>query len=108
MEEKEKNFDANSTLYTTLSYLWVLCLIPVLGAKKKDPFVMFHARQGLMLLIIEIAFVIIRIVPLFGWIVYKLGILICAILSLVGIINVLMGKKWAIPVIDDWAKKLKI
>lgn len=94
-------------LYAILSYLWVLCLIPIL-LKKDDEFVIFHAKQGLMLFIVEAAFFIIGIIPLLGWLVAQLGIFICGILSLIGIVQVLMGNKWKMPVIGDWAKKITI
>ncbi|MGB3057002.1 MAG: hypothetical protein WBC16_02455 [Candidatus Omnitrophota bacterium] len=94
-------------LYAVLSYLWVLCLIPIL-LKKDDEFIIFHAKQGLVLFITEAAFSIIGIIPLLGGLVAKLGIFICGILSLIGIVQVLMGNKWKIPVIGDWAERITV
>jgi len=90
-----------------LAYLWILCLVPIL-MKKEDEFVKFHTRQGLMLFIVEVAFGIIAIVPILGAVTYILGILICGILSLIGIVQVLMGNKWKMPLIGEWAEKIKI
>ncbi|MGD2279538.1 MAG: hypothetical protein PVH45_05550 [Candidatus Omnitrophota bacterium] len=101
--EKEKT----ANLYAILSYLWVLCLIPVL-LKKDDKFVLFHAKQGLMLFICEAAFSIIGIIPLLGWFIAQVGIFICGIISIIAIIQVLMGNEWKIPVIGDWAEKITI
>lgn len=109
MEEKERTGKTNSgeNVYAILSYLWILCLVPIL-LKKEDEFVLFHSRQGLMLFIVEIAVVVVGIVPLIGPFVVKLGMLVCGILSLAGIIQVLMGSKKELPVIGEWAKKIKI
>lgn len=93
--------------YAILAYLWILCLIPIL-MKKEDEFVKFHAKQGLMLFIVEVGIGIIGIIPFLGPIVYLLGMLVCGILSLVGIVQVLMGNKWKMPIISEWAEKIKI
>jgi len=98
---------AGENVYAILAYLWVLCLIPVL-VKKEDPFVRFHARQGLMLFIVEVGIVVIGIIPGLGPVVYKLGIFICGLLSLIGIVQVLMGNKWKMPVIGEWAEKINL
>ncbi|MFH1552490.1 MAG: DUF4870 domain-containing protein [Candidatus Omnitrophota bacterium] len=103
MEEKK----TQENVYAILSYLWILCLIPIL-MKKDDEFVRFHARQGLMLFIVEVGVGIIGIIPVLGQVIYLLGMLICGLLSLIGIVQVLMGNKWKIPVIGDWAEKIKV
>ena len=110
MEEKVKNEGTKSSgenVYAILSYLWILCLVPIL-MKKEEEFVMFHARQGLMLFIVEVGIGIVGIVPVIGHFIATVGMLVCGILSLVGIVQVLMGNKWEIPVIGEWAKKIKI
>jgi len=108
--EKKTNKGASTSgenVYAILSYLWVLCLIPIL-LKKEDPFIRFHARQGLMLFIVEVGIVVVGIVPIFGPVIYTLGCFICGVLSLIGIVQVLLGKKWKMPVIGEWAKKINI
>jgi fumarate reductase subunit D len=107
MEEKAAKKASTENVYAILSYLWILCLIPVL-LKKEDPFVRYHARQGLMLFIVEVGVGILSIIPFLGGIIYVVGILACGLLSLAGIVNVLMGKKWKMPVIGEWAEKVNI
>ena len=106
-EKAPEKTPSNENVYAVLAYLWILCLIPLL-LKKDDEFVLFHAKQGLMLFIVEVAIGIIAVVPLLGWLVGILGTLICGILSLVGIVQVLMGNEWKIPVIGDWAEKITV
>ena len=107
MEEEKKMSISGDNVYAILSYLWILCLIPIL-MKKEEDFVHFHARQGLMLFIVEVAIGIIGIIPFLGHIVYLVGMLACGLLSIVGIVQVLMGNKWKMPVIGDWAEKIKV
>ncbi len=93
--------------YAILAYLWILCLVPLL-MKKEGEFVRFHVRQGLILFIVEIGVAIIGIIPILGPVIYTLGILVCALLSLAGIVQVLMGNKWKMPVIGEWAEKINV
>lgn len=110
--EEEKKVDQKFSIsgdnaYAILSYLWVLCLIPFL-MKKENSFVKFHARQGLMLFIVEVALGIIGIIPFIGSFISMIGIVICGVLSIIAIVQVLMGKEWKMPVIADLAENIKI
>lgn len=104
---KEKTSVSGENVFAILSYLWILCLIPIL-MKKEDEFIRFHARQGLMLFIVEVGIGIIGIIPFLGPIVFLLGMLVCGLLSLAGIVQVLMGNKWKMPIIGDWSEKINI
>lgn len=91
-----------------LSYLWVLIIIPFLTDAKNDPFVKFHLKQGLALIIFE---VIGWIIGMFIWIVPVLGVfiiwlwwLISLILIIIGIINVLNGREKELPWIGKYGK----
>jgi fumarate reductase subunit D len=108
-EKKTQKTSAISgdNVYAILSYLWILCLVPVL-MKKENKFVRFHARQGLMLFIVEVGVGIVSIIPFLGGIIYIIGMIVCGLLSLAGIVNVLMGKEWKMPIISEWAEMIKI
>lgn len=86
-------------LIALLSYLWLLCLVPLL-LKPKSEFCKFHAKQGLVLCIAWL-FVWIPVIGLLLWIA-----LIC--LSVWGIINVLKGEKVDLPIVGNLAKKFNI
>lgn len=94
-------------VFGILSYLWVLVLIPLL-VKKDDDFVHFHAKQGLILLIVWIAIWIIAFIPFFGWFISSLASVGLGIVCLIAIVKVLMGKKWEIPVVSTYADKLNM
>lgn len=88
-----------------LSYLSWLVLIPLIAAPK-SPFARFHANQGLILAIIEIAFSIVlgalSLIPgvgiIFNIILSLLG-LVFLLFSILGIVNAANGKAKELPVI---------
>lgn len=100
--EKMSKKVANKNGLAALSYLWVLCLVPLLGSK--DEFVKFHAKQGFVLFIIEVGLALVGWIPVIGW----LASLIVAIVAIIGLIKALNGEKWEIPYVYDWSKKIKI
>ncbi len=86
-----------------LSYIWILCLVPLLG-KKNSKFAQFHAKQGLVLFVLEIIAFLIIWFPFFG----QLFMLILIVISVMGIIKVLNGEWWKIPFIYEWSKKINL
>ncbi len=97
-EDIEKN-----KAVAALSYVWVLCLVPLL-IKRKSRFAQFHAKQGLVLFIIEIGAGLISWFPVFG----QLLMLVLLIVSVLGIIKALNGEWWKIPYLYEWSKKMNL
>lgn len=117
-EDKTADFEStdivNNKVYAILAYIGVLVLVPLIAAPKSK-FARFHASQGLLLFIGEVAYTVIRKVVLnilaavaFGpvWIVYKTVALATAIVglvfpvfSIIGIIYAAQGKAKELPVI---------
>ncbi len=90
------------------AYLWVLIIIPFLTEAKNDPFVKFHLRQGLALIIFD---VVGWFVGMFIWIIPILGLLImwvwwitALVLVIIGIMNALNGVEKELPLIGQYAK----
>ncbi len=94
-------------IFAVIAYLWILCLVPLL-LKKENKFALFHAKQGLVLFICEIALWIIGIIPIIGWLISVLGSLVCGVLALIGIIQALMDNYWKMPILGDYAEKINI
>lgn len=98
---------SNANIMALISYIGFLCLIPIL-TKEKDEFVRFHAKQGLVLLIVELAgWIVLGLIPLLFALYYILEI-VCLVLSIIGIMNVLNKQKKEIPVIGQFASKINI
>ncbi len=91
-------------LMAALSYVGVLVLIPLL-VSRKDPFVSFHAKQGLVIFIGEIlASIIVAWAPLIG----NLLFLLMIVASIAGFIQAIQGKWWKVPGVGTLAEKFKI
>ncbi|MEA2415765.1 MAG: hypothetical protein QOI58_2422 [Thermoanaerobaculia bacterium] len=105
---------SDRTIMLVLSYLGLLALIP-LFAKKDDPEVQWHAKNGVALLGAEIAWMILGFILVFAHIpllgcgfsmiscVVWLGFLA---LSIICIMKAVKGERFRIPVITDIGEKL--
>jgi uncharacterized membrane protein len=105
---------SDRTLFLVLSYIGILALVPFF-AKKDDPEVQWHAKNGMALFGAEIAWIVIEImlmfvrVPLFGCGMSMIGCVVWVgfiILSVMGIMKALKGERFRMPVITDIAEKL--
>ena len=102
----QKDIDENK-LIAALSYIGILCLIPLL-AKKDSKYAQEHAKQGLVLLIAFAVLFVVGIVPILGWIIAFFGDLILLIIALVAFIKCLMGEFWEIPLLGQYRNKFNI
>ncbi len=102
MEETPKK---EKDLTALLSYIGILVIIPLLVSK--DDFAKFHIKQGLVLLIAEIATMFIMWIPIIGWFGGPILWIIWIVLSVLGILNVVSGKKTLLPIIGKFAEKFK-
>ncbi len=93
--------------FAAVGYLSVLCFVPLL-LKKGNRFAQFHGKQALVLFILEVAASILKAIPALGDIVFTLSFVVFGILSLVGIVKVLMGEYWEMPVIQEVANKISL
>lgn len=94
-------------IFAVIGYLGILCLLPLL-LKKDNKFALFHGKQGLVLFIGEVGAAIINIVPILGQLIWVIAVLAFGILSLVGIVQALMGNYWKMPIMGDIAEKISI
>jgi len=101
LSPEDKKDAEDNKIFAVLSYLGVLVLVPLL-AKKESKFAMFHAKQGLVLLI--------------GWIIGWLlsfvfvGFIVdiaLIVFSIWGIVNAATGKYVKLPLVGNLAEKFK-
>lgn len=97
-----------------LSYIGILVIVPIL-LHPDNEFVKFHARQGIVLLGLEIGWSIIKfILSMLPVIRYLAGFLSFFIwlgfvaLSIIGIINAAQGEWKKVPIIGELADSLNI
>lgn len=109
MEETQKK--QQNTLMGVLSYLGPLVIISYILARDVA-FVKFHIKQGLVLLIIEVALWVLSSFFLMAfyqlWMVYQIINLGLLILVVLGIVNVVQGKERELPLVGQFARYLTI
>lgn len=93
-----------SKLYAALSYLFILVFVPLL-VRRDDPYVVYHAKQGLVIFVGYIlAAIVVNWVSILGSLLW----LLLMIISVVGVVQAVQGKRWKIPVITSLASKFSI
>ena len=93
--------------FAALSYVFFLWILAFLF-KKENRFARFHAKQGMLIFICEVIVLFLVHIPILGFLVYIIGIIIFPLLSLYGIYLSLTGKGTYLPVIGELADKLVI
>ncbi len=97
-----------------LSYLGILCLIPLL-VKKDDPDVQWHAKNGTALFGAEVAWVIVVIIvtllriPLLGCGMTMISCVVWIgflVISIIAIMKAMKGERLRLPVLTDFAEKM--
>ncbi|MCL2300299.1 MAG: zinc ribbon domain-containing protein [Firmicutes bacterium] len=114
VDDEAKDAQDNK-LMGILSYLGFLWLVPIFAAKESK-FAKFHANQGLVLFILEVAYGIVNgiLSAIFYAISWRLGSIMgtilglvyigIAVLAILGIVNAVKGEKKELPLIG----KIKI
>ncbi len=97
VEMNKKDVEEGKAL-AVISYFWLISLI-VLLVKKDNEFVLFHARQGLVLAILATVF---SLIPIIGWLLN----IVVIIFAVVGIVKALAGEVWKMPFLGDFAQKI--
>ncbi len=93
----------NTTLMGVLAYIGPLVIIPYLTAKD-NPFVKFHIKQGLVLLVAEAILWVLGSMVYMLWMVLQFVNLGLFILAILGIVNVIQKKEAEVPLLGQFAK----
>lgn len=102
-----KSSGDNDVLMGVLSYLGILCLIPLLAAKDSE-FAQYHAKQGVTLFALEVVLYVLQFFVGFMSIFAGLGFLLIVfpilylgifVLVIIGIVNAVGKKKEPLPII---------
>jgi len=106
-EQSAKKEIQEGKIFALMGYLFGLCIVPLV-LKKENKFALFHAKQGLVIFVGEVALIVISVIPNLGSFIFRIGILIFGIASLFGMIQSLEGKLTKIPIIFDFAEKISL
>lgn len=108
--QKNPSQDADiqdAKFFAAIGYFSILCFVPLL-LKKGNKFAQFHGKQALVLFILELAASILKVVPALGDLVFTVAFVVLGILSLVGIVKVLMGEYWEMPVVYEISDRISL
>lgn len=102
----ETNAHKQNTLMAVLAYIGPLIIVSFIFSKD-DPFVKFHIKQGLLLLIGSAIIWILSGTFWQFWMIFNLLNLAIFILAVVGILNVLRGEQKELPFVGYLASNFK-
>jgi len=101
----EEDIVREGKFFAVISYVSFLCII-TLALKKDNKFALYHARQGLVLFVMEVAAFILSIIPLLGWLIGVFGYAVFLLISIWGIMQAALGIYCRIPVITEISEKV--
>ncbi len=97
---------SKNTVMGILAYIGPLVIVSYIMAKD-DPFVKFHIKQGLVLLVISVAVWIVGSLFWFLWPILQIVNVVVLVFAILGIVNVVQGKEKELPVLGSYAKHFK-
>lgn len=91
--------------FAVISYISFLCIITLI-LKKNNKFALYHAKQGLVLFVMEVAAFILSIIPFLGWLIGIFGYALFLLVSIWQIMQSALGIYSRIPVITEISEKV--
>jgi len=91
-----------------IAYLTIIGLIIafVLNNEKRNEFATYHIRQSLGIFLTLFIGGILRYIPLIGWILAPIVVLVMIVLWIIGIINAANGNKKPVPILGEYYNSL--
>jgi len=105
-ENKTSLREEKNVGWTIVAYL--LFFVPLLTEARRDPFVKYHVRQGLVLFISVFILCVLSWIPVIGSIIFLLGSIVIFVLWLIGILNATTSKKKPLPLICKLGDKFNL
>lgn len=100
----------DSKLFAFLAtFLTIIGFIIALATKRDDEYVMFYAKQGLVLFVIQVIASVLAAIPILGW--FFIGPVVWVLFIVVWImawINALSGEKRSTWLIGEFAEKIRL
>ena len=107
--DRLRKIDSETKLFAFLAtFLTIIGFIIALFVRRDDAYVMFYAKQGLILFIIQIIASFLGIFPLIGWFMSGVIWVLFVILWIMAWINSLSGEMKNTWIIGNLAEKIKL
>ena len=90
-----------------IAYITIIGLIIayVMNNDKKDAFATYHIKQSLGLAATGLALGIVGMIPILGWIINILGIIVLLYMWVMGLMNAINGKESPVPFLGEKYKE---
>ena len=95
-------FNKDKQVLAALSVLWLIGLV-IFFVEQDDNFVRYHAAQYIILGILAF---IVGLIPIIGWAFAFFLVLVELVFIVIGLVKILRGERFDMPVISEWALKL--
>lgn len=93
--------------FAVISYIFFLCILTLLF-KKDNKFALYHAKQGLVLFVLEVTGFVLSVIPIFSWLIHTIGFTLAVMISVWGLFKAWSGEYNRIILISDIADKIII
>ena len=100
------NAGKKNVLMGILAYIGPLIIVSYLVAKD-DPFVKFHIKQALVLIVIEAAVWVLGMIMSPLWMLGQFINLAALILAIIGIVNAAQGQEKNLPIVGEYASHFR-
>jgi len=114
MAKKEKGVKRNDKAEDSKTYAFLATFLSIIGfiialvTKKNDKYVMYYAKQSLVIFLIYVIAAVIAIIPAIGSVISTILYLIGAIFWIISWIYALSGEEKRIWLISDFADKFNL
>ena len=107
MAKNQVSKEDDSKLFAFLAtFLGIIGFIIALVAKKENKYVMFYAKQSLVIFIAYVIAWIIFMIPVIGWfLIGPLAYLFVTIMWIISWVYALSGQEKEVPIIGQYAQK---
>ena len=105
---KLKKEDDKKLFAFLATFLSIVGFIIALVAKKDNKYVMFYAKQSLVIFIVYVVAAVVAIIPLIGWIVSPILYLITFVLWIISWVYALGGEEKETPIVGKYAKSINL
>lgn len=112
IETSANSVSTEKSSIAIIAYLTIIGLIIafVMNNEKKEPFARYHIRQSLGLALTGLTLSFINIIPILGWIVSLVNMLVMLYMWIKGLMNAIKGKEDPIPILgkkyEEWLKSV--
>jgi uncharacterized membrane protein len=108
-KETTNSSTGDAKLFAFLAtFLSIVGFIIALIAKKEDKYIMFYAKQSLVVFIVGVIAWVVMIIPVLGWVIGAIIQIFYVVLWVISWIYALSGEEKEVPLVGKYAQSIKL